>query len=197
MSVFCSDIGGRFVGIAADAFSFSFDDYSRRTNGRVLYGLLIDTDVNRLEALFGDPPQALMHAVNGRPIIDSKAGYRVDVAAVFPDVGVNADVLLLSKVALEFPRRALDALLLHEACHLVIDSGSLGYIAAMDAKAAYYGDKLYKKTDTENERITKHTPEFCRILAGGAERLRLARPDVFADRWDALLESMQFDLRAR
>lgn len=191
-----SDIGSRFVAVATDAFNFSFSDYSKSNNGRVLYGLLIDIERNRLEELFGNPPPALIDAVNSKPVLDCKAGYRVDVGAAFPQANVNADVLLLSTDALALPDRTLEALMFHECCHLIIDSNSIGKIENIDPKASYHGGKLYKKTDTENEHITKHSPEFCRLLAGGAERLHLARPDAFRDRWDVINEAMRFDLRA-
>ncbi|MFN3438679.1 MAG: hypothetical protein ACK41V_13355 [Acidovorax sp.] len=195
MTINSSEIGIRFAAIATDAFNFSFSDYSKSNNGRVLYGLLIDIERNRLEDLFGNPPLALIDAVNSKPILDCKAGYRVDVGKVFPQANVNADVLLLSKDALAYPDRTLEALMFHECCHLIIDSNSIGKLEHFDPKASYHGEKLYKRTDTENEHITKHSPEFCRLLAGGAERLCLARPDTFRDRWDVINEAMRFDLR--
>lgn len=188
------DIKNRWFRLAEDVFGFSFVEYLTRHGGRLLYGYLIDAENRRVEPLFGEPPAELTETINSR-FVDSKAGYRVDISGVFPSVRVNADVLLVAKDLVSASEVSLDTILLHELCHMLIDSKHRSVVDfAIDKKDRYYGEKLFRKTDFENQTVTKHTREFCDLLAAAAQRLSELRHG-FKDRAEVIQSAMRYDLR--
>jgi hypothetical protein len=79
---------------------------------------------------------------------------------------------------------------------MIIDSSSLNEIdAIIGEKDKYHGGKLYKKTDIENERITRHTVQFCNLLSTACEIAAKKYPNEFNDRWDCINSAMRYDLK--
>ena len=84
-----------------------------------------------------------------------------------------------------------DSLLIHELCHLLIDSGSInGIKTKITEKDKYHGSKLYRKTDQEHEQLTKHNLEFCILLAAAGEAAGQVHVE-FKDRWDLINSSIR------
>lgn len=189
------EIFHRFTSLAHDVFGISIEEYLNSKNNRYLYGYMIDVISKKYRPLFGDPPDILTDSISTR-FIDSITGYKVDVASVFPATMVNADLLLLSTDLLPASDKELDSILLHEICHLAIDGKMQSSIQSLiDSKAKYHGERLYKKTDRENETATSHTLEFCIVLAGAAER-HAQISSLFEDRLDVINFAMRYDLRS-
>ncbi len=196
MSIQYHEIEQRFQELSNSVLGFSISEYCEHNENRQLYGIHIVTETQRLEALFGNPPDHFVVAINARGFFDTKAGYCVNVADIFPETGVNADVLLVSTEVLSSNPKVIDAILVHELCHLLINSKNVEISGlTLDSKARYHGEKLYKKTDIENQGTTKHTLEFCTVLAAAANRLQESN-SAFLDRWDAIGEAMRYDLRS-
>lgn len=193
-SVHPSDIPVRLSTIAADIFDFSVDAYLASNNSRSLFFYAIDLPTRSFLPVSGQPPQELTDLMNGR-FVDAMAGYRVAVQSVFPASGVNADVLLLSSELLSATPADIDTILLHELCHMLIDSKSREpSTTAIDEKSRYHGERLYKKTDVENEAVTRHSPFFCSLLSMAAEKYA-TQYKTLADRWEVIDSAMRYDLR--
>jgi hypothetical protein len=183
----------RFILLAKDVFGLSIDDYLASL-GRSLFGYSIDLFQKCFLPIFGDPPNALTDVMNTK-FVDSIAGYKVNVGSVFPSARVNADVLLLSTELDSVPDNDFNSILLHEACHLVIDGQLMSFInLPVDEKAKYHGERLYKRTDRQNESVTKHSIQFCTLLAAGAQRYS----DIshFPDRWAVINSAMRYDMQS-
>ena len=188
-----SDIRGRLESLALGVFGLSIETYLASNQDRLLFGYAIDLPTRSFFPLFGDPPTELTEAMNKR-FGDSIAGYKVAVQTVFPTANVNADVLLLSTQLSFVSDSDFDTILIHELCHLVLDSNSLAQTnLVLDPKSHYCGERLYKKTDRENERYTKHDIQFCTILATAADRYAKLS-GVLPTRWDVLNSAMRYDL---
>lgn len=188
------DIEKRIYQLAIDVFGFDYGKYLEAT-GRVLLGVVINPEKREFEYLFGDFPDNFLPTIN-KQFHDTIAGYRVDVGAHFPELGINADVFLLNVKNLADSEKETDSLLIHELCHMVLDSNGISDAKiTTDEKDNYHGNKLYKKTDVENENITKHTKEFCDLLSAASE-IASKKYSVFHDRWDAINNAMRYDLKA-
>ncbi|WP_427501687.1 hypothetical protein ACQE3E_23725 (plasmid) [Methylomonas sp. MED-D] len=185
----------RFRALATEVFGLSVEAYLAANHGRQLFGYAIDLPAHSFFPLFGNPPASLTEAMNRR-FGDSIAGYKVAVQEVFPIAGLNADVLLLATELSVAPESDFDTILIHKLCHLVLDSNSLGLTnLTLDQKSRYSGERLYKKTDRENERITKHSVQFCTLLAAAAERYAKNSP-VLSIRSAVLDSAMRYDLKS-
>lgn len=184
----------RFRALASDVFGLSVETYLEANHGRQLFGYAIDLPNLSFSPLFGNPPTALTEAMNKR-FSNSIAGYKVAVQTVFPIADLNADVLLLSTELSNVSESDFDAILIHELCHLVLDSESIERTnLALDQKSRYSGERMYKKTDRENERITKHSVQFCTLLASAAERY--AKNSAVLSTRSAVLDSaMRYDIK--
>ncbi len=173
MSDIGNEIKNRIYKYAAEIFCLDFDSYLKENN-RNLYGVLINPEKKKFEHLFGDMPDNFLPTINTQ-FHDTIAGYRVNVGGHFITIDVNADVFLINKNNINDPEKETDALIIHELCHMIIDSNSLEKINfQINSKDIYHGNKLYKKTDYVNQRITRHTEEFCHILAAGWGRAESA-----------------------
>lgn len=189
-----NDIEERLKALASEIFGLSVETYLAN-HGRQLFGYAIHLPSRSFLPLFGNPPDSLTAAMNMR-FVDSIAGYKVAVQTVFPIAGLNADVLLLSTELSVAPESDFDTILIHELCHLVLDSNSLGLTnLTLDQKSRYSGERLYKKTDRENERITKHSVQFCTLLAAAAERYA-KNSTVLSTRSAVLNSAMRYDLKS-
>lgn len=190
-----NDIEDRFRALASEVFGLSVETYLAANHGRQLFGYAIDLPTRSFFPLFGSPPASLTEAMNRR-FEDSIAGYKVAVQTVFPIADLNADVLLLSTELSIAPENDFDTILVHELCHLVLDSNSLGLTnLTLDQKSRYSGERLYKKTDRENEKFTKHSVQFCTLLAAAAERYA-KHSSALPTRWDVLNSAMRYDLNS-
>ena len=187
------DIQKRIYQLAIDVFGFDYGTYLEAT-GRVLLGVAINPEKREFEHLFGDFPDNFLPTIN-KQFNDTKAGYKVDVGGHFPELGINADVFLLNVRNLDDSEKEIDTLLLHELCHMVLDSNGLSDAKiTVDEKDKYHGNKLYKKTDVENENRTKHTKEFCDLLSAASD-IASKKYSVFQDRWDVINSAMRYDLK--
>ena len=190
-----SNIYECFSALASNVFGFSVETYLTANNGRQLFGYAIDLPSRSYFPLIGVPPVSLTEAMNRR-FIDSVAGYKVAVQTVFPIPGLNADVLLLSTELSSASEFDFDTILIHEICHLILDSNSPGLTnLALDEKSRYNGERLHNKTDRENETITKHSVKFCTLLAAAAEKYA-KQSKVLTTRWNVLDSAMRFDLKS-
>jgi hypothetical protein len=87
-----------------------------------------------------------------------------------------------------------DTILLHELCHWVIDAKQLPMMTLrLNSGDRYHGEKLFGRTDKDNQNETRHTEEFCILLAGSARRLAELRPSL-GDRDDILSNAMRYDV---
>jgi len=187
------DIQKRIYQLAIDVFGFDYGTYLEAT-GRVLLGVAINPEKREFEHLFGDFPDNFLPTIN-KQFHDTKAGYKVDVGGHFPELGINADVFLLNVRNIDDSEKEIDTLLLHELCHMVLDSNGLSDAKiTVDEKDKYHGNKLYKKTDVENENRTKHTEEFCELLSAASD-IASKKYSVFQDRWDVINSAMRHDLK--
>lgn len=183
----------RIYQLAIDIFEINYEKYLEVTE-RVLLGVAINSEKREYEHLFGDLPDNFLSTIN-KQFVDAIAGYRVDVGAHFPELGIKADVFLLNVRNIHDSEKEIDSLLIHELCHMVLDSKGLsGAKVSADVKDQYHGDKLYKKTNTKNENITKHTKEFCDLLSAASEIASKTYP-VFQDRWDVINNAMRYDFK--
>jgi len=184
----------RFSFLATVIFGISIENYLAARNGRSLFGYAIDRPKTTYLPIFGNPPSNLTESMNTK-YVDSLAGYKVNVGSVFPDVNVNADVLLLSTELRMVSENEFSSILIHELCHLVLDGELFDSInLRINQKDEYHGEKLYKKTDFENECKTRHFIKFCVLLAAAAQRYSEISDD-FLDRWAIINSAMRKDLR--
>jgi hypothetical protein len=177
-------------------FPVGFSDYLDQTN-RVVWGLLIESDANRLSCLFGDTAPADIEIFNSVAFNHSMSGYRVEARGRFPQLSANADVFLLSKQCHALPPCEVEALVIHELCHWYIDSGLQSSAPVrITSKDRLKGKSLYRKTDTEHEGLTRHTPDFCELLCA-VSALAVARDASSFPSRDALVAAaMRFDVLA-
>lgn len=189
-----NDLKDRFSFLAINVFGLSINEYLTSSQNRQLLIYSIDLQTRSFIPLFGNPPKELTDAMNLR-FYDAKAGYRVAVQNVFHVANLNADVLLLSNEVISASKSELDTILIHEICHLIIDSDSLSLTKfSLNEKSRYSGERLYKKTDQHNEQITKHTIKFCTLLAAAAE-IYASLSDELNTREAVLNSAMRYDLR--
>jgi len=189
-----SDIHDRFASLVLSYFGISIDKYLASNNARSLFGYTINLEKRVFMPIFGNPPCSLTDKMNGR-FVDSIAGYKVDIRNAFPAENVNADALLLSTELSSASDPDFNSILLHEACHLIIDGKLSNNIELpITEKDRYYGDRLFKKTDYKNEFITRHTINFCILLAAAAQRYSKISED-FTDRWAVINSAMRYDLK--
>jgi hypothetical protein len=127
--------------------------------------------------------------------IEAWAGYRVDIGEVFRISPVpKADVLLIARDVLSWDEPAVEALLTHELCHWLVDTGQVSKMGLrLNSGDRYHGGRLYRKTDPEYEAGTRHTKDFCSLLAAGARQLaHLDRG--FKDRLEVIEAAMRYDV---
>jgi hypothetical protein len=113
------EVMARFQSIVREAFGIDHAQYLQ-ANRKAFVGLGIDRSSQRYIPLFGPADEVLQNV----PFRDSLAGYSVGEPE--KPHGSQTDVLLLA-VNLLVPSTDCDhlnALLLHEACHFVVDSGA-------------------------------------------------------------------------
>jgi len=188
------DIENKLYQLAIEIFGIDFQKYSNET-GRKLLGVLINPEKKEFQHLFGDFPDNLLPTIN-KKFNDSVAGYKVDIGSHFTDLNISADIFLLNINNLNDNDTELESLLIHELCHMVMDSGILSDTNISSGKKdKYHGIKLYKKTDARNEDITKHTEGFC-ILLSTVSGIASSKYEIFKDRWDVINNAMRYDLKA-
>lgn len=187
------DVEKRIYQLATDLFDFNYKNYTKVT-GRELLGVKINPEKGKFEHLFGDFPDNFLLTIN-KQFHDTIAGYRVDVGAYFPELNIKADVFLININNLAEGENDIDSLLIHELCHMVLDSNSLNDTSInICEKDKFHGNKLFKKTDSENVRVTKHTEEFCNLLSAVSDKVPI-KMNVFNDRWDCINSAMRYDLK--
>lgn len=156
--------------LANEVFGIDLTDYYRQLPDREFWGLAVDRKWRKLYRLFGEPTSRFLH-IAGLRFPDSEAGFAVDIKARLAGVDADADVFMLSTERLDDEIRERDSLLCHELCHFVMDShlvGSPGMVPDEEDKAR--GQVLYDRTDKAFEHRTKHTLDFCTVLAWAARR---------------------------
>lgn len=160
--------------LARTVFGIQMSEHFQRLANRSLFGLWINLDHRRFDPMFGSPPAEILHL----PFSDSIAGYCVDVRNTSPNLHVNADVFLLSRKFYDTsPSIDCDAIILHELVHFVKDSNLLEAMTLnVSAKDKYHGIRLHSQTDIDTEKRTRHTKEFCIILAAACRQLASQDP---------------------
>ncbi len=187
------DIENRLYHLASEILGFDYQIYMT-TTGRTLLGVVINSQKREFEKLFGDFPNNFLATIN-QQFHDTVAGYKVDVGKHFKELNIKSDVFLLNLNNLSDDEKNKDSLLIHELCHMVIDSNNLNKTTiTIKEKDRFHGNKLHKKTDIENERVTKHTIEFCNLLSTVSEVASNKLPK-FKDRWDCINSAMRYDLK--
>lgn len=183
----------RFQRLAEDVFGIDHSAYLAARGGRAFWGLSIDRGRQTLSPLFGDPNPSVVAQL---PYRDAMAGYRVDLAAArLLGVTANADVLLFAVERLADPPADVDALLLHELCHWLIDSAAADWRAFVDQDDLRAGNRLIRATDYEYQNVTRHDLAFCALLAAACRRAASAGMVAFAaDRMLLLRTAIRFDL---
>lgn len=150
--------------LSSEVLGFDLQSYLS-SNNKSLYGVEIQGQQRRFASLFGNCPQNVLTAINQKFVL-TEAGYKVDLKDTFPSIGVEADLFLINSNRLTDNEAKLDALLIHELCHLLIDSSNLANSTLdIDTAAKHLGKKLYELTDKENQESTRHTIEFCEVLS--------------------------------
>jgi hypothetical protein len=174
-------------------FPLGMSQYLSNTN-KPIWGLLIDPNERRFQGLFGDIPPEDLEQFN-TSFHHTKAGYRVKARDHFPKLTSDADVFLISKECLALDPKDVEALIIHELCHWYIDSGlqssnpiGIGSTDRLKAK------NWYRKTDQENEHMTRHTLPFCELLCAVAARA-VHTFKGFPNREALLASAMQFDIK--
>jgi len=171
----------------AGQLGFDLRQYLRIHN-RQMWGVLIDIDTNQFLHFFGNPPAHFLPTIN-QSFVHSEAGYKVDVGSHFTDLGVNADVFLISKDRLNDSLEDIDSLIVHELCHMLIDSEYLvNTNVRIDSKDRHQGKVLRSKVDKDPAR--RHDRKFCNLLAALAEDLANINKR-FVDRWDIINRAMK------
>lgn len=179
---------------STELFNLNFDDYLRQHDDRTVIGVMINPTEKKFEELFGEFPDNFLSTIN-KDFHVSKAGYRVDIGAHFPDLEINSDVFLLNKELVDEPPESIDSLIIHELCHLMIDAKLLNDCEIpFGKKDKYHGQKLYKKTDIINVHRTRHDEEFCTLLAYACE-IAAQKSELFDDRWSAIDLAMRYDTK--
>jgi len=178
--------------LSREVLGINLDQYLIDNGDRHLFGLIINKIRRQFEPLFGNPPEQFY---KNAPFVESLAGYAVDVGRKFPGLGLNADVFLIAQELLGEDDLSVDTIILHELIHVLIDSGWLDRSTLKpNAKDKYHGERLYAKTDKENQHVTRHTEEFCILLASAAQRL-YEIDKRYRDRVDVIDKAMRADLR--
>lgn len=173
-------------------FPLGMSQYLRNAN-KPIWGVLIDPDERRFHTLFGDIAPEDLDQLN-TSFHHTKAGYRVNAKGYFPLLTSDADVFLISKECLALDAKDVEALIIHELCHWYIDSGlqskkplGIGDTDKLKAKA------WYRKTDQENEHLTRHTLPFCELLCAVSVRA-IHTYKSFSTREALISSAMQFDI---
>ena len=135
--------------------------------------------------------QELFQYLNGLPKVNAKAGYKVKFIAQH-----TVDLLILGEEVLNERRPDFTTILLHELAHCVIDSGDRQYIT-IDQEAKVLGDKMYTMLNPATEDDTRHSEDFCRVLAQGAIGLNSAwstpERSFFTSNEDGLRSALRYE----
>lgn len=177
-----------FYRLSKDIFGLNFDDYLDN-NDRVLFGVIINQDEKRYEQLFGCIPDSLLSAINTR-YFNSVAAYKVDVRETFDTLDINADLLGVRKDILNGDSKLLNAIILHELCHAVIDSR---HIDKLPIKRTLtddnQGSKLLGNVPPDDE---FHDLEFCQVLSFAANKMKYI-DSRYKDRKEVIDYAMKFN----
>ena len=181
----------RLLQIAADIFHFDFSEYLRREN-KVLLGLLINREGRQCEPLFGAPPENILAEAN-RNYLHSEAGYRVSGCRRFSRLEPHADLFLISTTVLAQTLPEIDALLVHELCHMLVDSE---YVCDGMLQPTGQDAELVNTLYSAFERIeglgTGHSPEFFGLLLAAAQQAATVLPG-FTNQLDVLRKALQYE----
>lgn len=185
----------RIFELSQTVFGFDFVTYLKE-NKKSLFAVKINPDLKTYEEICGEIPVAFMNKINSN-FVESEAGYSYNIHKVLPGIDIVSDLFLIHGERLEDNQEKLDAIIIHELCHLMIESCNvINTSLVMDDAAKYLGKKLWDKTDTENEHITRHTHEFCIVLAAASSNAHKRIP-AFKSKLKVLDLAMRFDMKGR
>jgi len=132
-----------------------------KTNNKTLLGVTMNSAANQFEELFGEFPGNYLTTINSR-YVDTEAGYKVNVQEEFPSIKTKTDLFLINKDRLSDNKIDIESLLIHEICHMIIDSKNITNTSLnIDDAAKYLGSKIFKTSSTPEF----HPIEFCNLLA--------------------------------
>lgn len=183
--------------IAKDVFSFDFGDYLKESQ-RNFYGLIINHETCKFEPLFGDVPADFIALLNPtykatKATKATKAGYEVNVGVKFGGTDIRADVFLIDKQVMHGDVKIIDGLILHELCHMYIESKYLSkFQPKMDKADLLQGEKIYEKTGRDIMNDITHDEEYYQVLSWAANRMRTV-DTRYKNRWDAIKSAMTYN----
>jgi len=185
----------RIFELSKEVFGFDFPKYLEVTN-KSLFAVKINRKAKCYEELFGETPASILNVIN-RSFFEAQAGYSYDLHNALPGVDIPSDLFLLCDERLDDKTHKIDALIIHELCHLIIDSNNVqNTTLEIDDSANYLGKKMWDNTDIENEAISRHTIEFCTVLAA-ASLNAMKYLSTFDSKLKVINQAMRFDMKGR
>lgn len=179
-----------FQSIVMRAFQLDHNEYLR-SRDKSFWGIGIDRSGRRFTPLFGNPSDAVLN----RPFIDSWAGYSVGTST--KPQKLESDVLLVAAELLEEAADAAirDALLLHEACHFVIDAGQPALATtSQDAACALAFRWRIRPVDTyHDEAFLRQFSAAARAVAGESAACALVELGMQFDAAPEDTEEFEYD----
>lgn len=190
-----AEVASTFEDLGNRLFDFSVKGHLANKGRSLVIYRIADVESDDHELIWGEH-QAEIHSLVCTIRATEFVAYCHDLGDSYDLANVHADVLLAGRPVLAGREAAYLAMLSHELCHLLADSGAWrGLDMPVTADDKLQGQKLHRRTDTENQEFTRHDPLFCTLAAMAARRLREWRPDLYAGRWGALNEMMKYDMR--
>jgi hypothetical protein len=189
------EIKAKIYDLANSILGIDFDQYLQNENKRAFWGLLIENDNSTFHPYFGEPTPAFLEIMNGE-FRRSEAGYKVNVGSVdvFQALDLNADIFIINGERLCDNRLDLDALILHELCHMVIDANIVSDISVkITEKDEKQGYKLFEKTYSRHDTNPMHPEIFCNLLASLSTKTSKVLAG-YKNRWDVINRAMKYDI---
>ena len=173
----------------AELFDVNYDEYLSSKGRRILICFFLSSKGEVVQS--SAPVTSSIKDYFYSAGFNSKAGYAISESVPKEESNINADLIFFSEDFLSISENEIDKLLLHELCHFLIDSkieNSLG----KSKSAIKLGNWLYNCTDRDNENNTRHTLEFCLLLANVAEKS--VQNGIFSETPEEIIKkAMQFD----
>lgn len=177
----------RIISLAKDVFNIDFNEYLKSHSDREFWGAVIDKDKCEYRGLFGNPDKKFIEIANNN-FYGTEAGYCVDVANKFDDLNVNADVFFINQDRLKDTELDLEALIIHEICHMVIDANIRFRIKPEDE---LNGIKQFEKLDKFLQDNPTHDLHFYKVLAAAAREASSIYD--YKDSFDVMNRAMKYD----
>lgn len=182
------EINERINYISKIAFNFDFSAYLANESKSLLV-FQIDSINKSYSLISGYDDDNFLGYANSN-YWHSMAGYRVDAHKLINKKNPR-DVLLLANSILNSNPFHLDAIIIHEITHLLIDTNNFNYITIypfIDELAK----KLFNATDIEIIEFTKHDIFFCQLLIYGCSNYQ-SKTNNFKNLHETVVSAMKYD----